>query len=99
MLLQAYFNPVAVNDPVLKRGIVVDGQELHPDFYIQAIGVYLEHWGSDELTYLKNRKIKEEIYVKHNVKYIFTDESDVDNIYDKLKVELSKCGINKTEWK
>ena len=79
--------------------LILDGQELHPDFYIQAIGVYLEHWGSDEPNYLKNRKIKEEIYIKHNVKYISTEESDVDNIYDKLKVELSKCGINKTEWK
>ena len=79
--------------------LILDGQELHPDFYIQAIGIYLEHWGSDKPNYLKSRKIKEEIYRKHNVKYISTEESDVDNIYDKLKIELSKCGINKTEWK
>jgi len=25
--------------------LILDGQELHPDFYIQAIGIYLEHWG------------------------------------------------------
>lgn len=79
--------------------LILDGQELHPDFYIQAIGVYLEHWGSDGPNYLKNRKIKEDIYKKHNVKYISTEESDVDNIYDKLKIELSKYGINKIEWR
>jgi len=43
--------------------------------------------------------MKEGIYKKHNVKYISTEESDVDNIYDKLKIELSRYGINKTEWK
>lgn len=79
--------------------LILDGQEFHPDFFIQAIGVYLEHWGSDESGYIEVRRKKEEIYKKYNVKYISTDESDVDNIYDKLKIELSRYGINKTEWR
>ncbi|MCX9010585.1 MAG: hypothetical protein OIN66_05615 [Candidatus Methanoperedens sp.] len=50
--------------------LILDEQELHPDFYIQAIGIYLEHWESDEPDYVENRRIKEEVYRKHNVKYI-----------------------------
>ncbi|CAG0994301.1 hypothetical protein FLAV_02484 [Flavobacteriales bacterium] len=79
--------------------LILDGEELHPDFYIQTIGIYLEHWGSDEPSYVENRRKKEEIYRKYNIKYISTEESDVDNIYDKLKIELSKYVMNKTEWK
>ncbi|MBU4340548.1 MAG: hypothetical protein KKD46_06495 [Euryarchaeota archaeon] len=79
--------------------LILEGRELHPDFFIQAIGVYLEHWGSDEPEYKEVRRKKEEVYKKYNVKYISTEESDVDNIYDKLKIELSRYGINKTEWR
>jgi hypothetical protein len=77
----------------------LDGVELHPDFYIQAIGRYLEHWGRDEPSYVENRRKKEELYKKHNVKYISTEKSDEATIHDKLKLELSKCGIHKTDWK
>ncbi len=64
-----------------------------------GIIVQYEHWGSDEPEYKEVRRKKEEVYKKYNVKYISTEESDVDNIYDKLKIELSRYGINKTEWR
>ena len=82
-----------------ETSLFLGDQEFHPDFYLQDYGIYLEHWGSEEPGYVEKRRKKEEIYKKHNVQYISTEESDVDNIEDKLKSELSKYGINKTKWK
>lgn len=78
--------------------LILDGIEIHPDFYLRDIDVYLEHWGCDDPSYIESRRWKEDMYKKHDIKYISTEKSDVNNIYDKLKMELGKF-INKTDWK
>lgn len=76
-----------------ERLLILENQQLHPDFYLQDYNIYLEHWGSDEPGYIEYRRKKEELYKKNNVKYISTDKSDVNNIYDKLKIELNRHGL------
>ncbi len=44
--------------------LILDGIEIHPDFYLQDIGIYLEHWGCDDQNYIESRKWKEDIYKK-----------------------------------
>lgn len=78
--------------------LILEGIKINPDFYLQDIGIYLEHWGLDDQNYIESRRWKEDMYKKHNIKYISTGKSDVNNIYDKLKMELGKF-INKTDWK
>lgn len=81
-----------------ERTLVLEGKEIHPDFYLRDIDVYLEHWGCDAPSYIESRIWKEDMYKKYDVKYISTEKSDVNNIYDKLKIKLNKF-MDKTDWK
>ena len=69
------------------------------DFYIPARNggkaVYIEFWGiNDNKKYLERKKIKQEIYKKHNLNLIELDDNHIDNLDSNLRKMLLKFNIN-----
>lgn len=79
--------------------LLLEDNVFFPDFYIPEINTYIEYFGRADDEYMKKRKFKYDTYKTHIIKCISIDESDIDHIYDKLKIELNKSGINKVNWK
>lgn len=69
-------------------------EDVHSDFYLEDHDVYFEHWGIEEMeNYAKRKKVKLEIYNKHNVRLIETNEEDIEDIHNNLPRKLLKYGI------
>lgn len=58
-------------------------QSLHPDFYLPDYGLYIEHWGYENVNnknYLKTKKFKQKIYESNGYKVAGTNCEDINDI-------------------
>lgn len=64
--------------------------DLHPDFYLPEMDLYIEHWGYDESNrdYTKKKEYKLHQYEKAQITLVCTDESDMQNISANLDRKL-----------
>ena len=78
-------------------------ETVYSDFYIPARNgkenkgkaVYIEFWGiKDNDKYLERKKVKQEIYKKHNLNLIELDDSHLDNLDSYLRKTFLKFDIN-----
>lgn len=78
-------------------------ETVYSDFYIPARNgkenkgkaVYIEFWGiKDNEKYLERKKVKQEIYKKHNLNLIELDDSHLDNLDSYLRKAFLKYDIN-----
>lgn len=78
-------------------------ETVYSDFYIPARNgkenkgkaVYIEFWGiKDNEKYLERKKVKQEIYKKHNLNLIELDDSHLDNLDSYLRKAFLKFDIN-----
>jgi len=69
-------------------------EDVYCDFYIPSGKVYIEFWGyENDSKYLHRKKEKIDIYKKYEFNLIELNESDVQNLDDKLPKLLLKHGI------
>lgn len=59
-------------------------------------GIYIEYWGMGNASYLKNKKLKEEIYDKENIPYIGIEKDETKNsrrLQKKLIDEMNRLAL------
>lgn len=67
---------------------------MYCDFYIPKEKIYIEFWGLEEnQKYLDRKKKKLELYAKYNFKLIELNETDIENLDEKLAAKLRKHNI------
>lgn len=78
-------------------------ETVYSDFYIpsrngkenKGKAVYIEFWGiKDNEKYLERKKVKQEIYKKHNLNLIELDDSHLDNLDSYLRKAFLRFDIN-----
>lgn len=62
--------------------------DLHPDFYLPDLDVYIEHWGYKNKNYEEEKKYKLNIYHKDKINLIETTEEDMKDIETNLTRKL-----------
>ncbi len=62
--------------------------DLHPDFYLPDLDVYIEHWGYKNKNYEEEKNYKLNIYHKDKVNLIETTEEDMKDIETNLTRKL-----------
>jgi len=62
--------------------------DLHPDFYLPDLDVYIEHWGLKNKSYEEEKKYKMQIYKKNKTTIIETTEEDMKDIETNLTRKL-----------
>ena len=83
-----------------EKPLHIDGETIHPDFYLPKLNVYLEHWGygksNKEYQEMKNFKIP--LYENAGITLICTYESsdakDIESALDKKLSTYKKGQIN-----
>ena len=92
---------IMIDDFLYKNGIVhayerklnID-EEMYCDFYIPTEKLYIEYWGLEEnQKYQERKKVKLELYSKYNFKLIEINNSDIENLDEKLAAKLRKYNI------
>jgi len=90
-----------IDDFLYKNGIVhayerklnID-EEVYCDFYIPSQKLYIEFWGLEENEqYAERKRIKLALYAKYNFKLIEVNNSDIENLDEKLATKLRKHNI------
>ena len=67
---------------------------MYCDFYIPTQKLYVEFWGLEENEkYVERKKKKLELYAKYNLKLIELNNSDIENLDEKLASKLRKHNI------
>jgi hypothetical protein len=64
--------------------------EVHPDFYLEEVDVFLEHCGMDSADYIAKRHKKEQLYAAHKQQFVTTNKEDESELHDALKRKLHK---------
>lgn len=64
--------------------------EVHPDFYLEEVDLFLEHCGMDSADYIAKRQKKEQLYAAHKQKFVTTNKEDESELHDALKRKLHK---------
>lgn len=63
--------------------------DLHPDFYLSDLDLYIEHWGySNKSNYNETREYKTKIYNQNKTTVIGTEEEDIKDIETSLTRKL-----------
>ena len=62
--------------------------DLHPDFYLPDLDVYIEHWGYKDKKYEEEKNYKLKIYQKDKINLIETTEEDMKDIETNLTRKL-----------
>lgn len=63
--------------------------DLHPDFYLSDLDIYIEHWGySNKANYKEEKDYKTKIYNKNQTTVIGTTEEDIQDIETSLNRKL-----------
>lgn len=63
--------------------------DLHPDFYLSELDLYIEHWGySNKANYKEEKDYKTRIYNKNKTTVIGTTEEDIQDIETALTRKL-----------
>ena len=92
---------VMIDDFLYKNGIVhayerklnID-EDIYCDFYIPSQKLYIEFWGLEENEeYLDRKKTKLELYAKYKFKLIELDNTDLENLDEKMASKLRKHNI------
>jgi phage antirepressor YoqD-like protein len=92
---------ILIDDFLYKNGIVhayerrvnID-EEMYCDFYIPTQKLYIEFWGLEENEqYAERKKKKLELYAKYNLKLIEVNNSDIENLDERLASKLRKHNI------
>lgn len=92
---------ILIDDFLYKNGIVhayerrvnID-EDMYCDFYIPAQKLYIEFWGIEEnKQYVERKKKKLELYAKYNLKLIEVNNSDIENLDERLASKLRKHNI------
>jgi hypothetical protein len=65
-------------------------EDMYCDFFIPQGKCYIEYWGLKEEEYLKRKKKKHDLYLKHELDLIELTERDIENIDDVLPKKLMK---------
>jgi very-short-patch-repair endonuclease len=65
-------------------------EDMYCDFFIPQGKCYIEYWGLQDEEYLKRKKKKRELYLKHGLNLIELTETDIENIDDVLPKKLMK---------
>jgi phage antirepressor YoqD-like protein len=92
---------ILIDDFLYKNGIVhayerrvnID-EDMYCDFYIPTQKLYIEFWGLEENEqYAERKKKKLELYAKYNLKLIEVNNSDIENLDERLASKLRKHNI------
>lgn len=92
---------ILIDDFLYKNGIVhayerrvnID-EDMYCDFYIPAQKLYIEFSGLEENEqYVERKKKKLELYAKYNLKLIEVNNSDIENLDERLASKLRKHNI------
>jgi phage antirepressor YoqD-like protein len=92
---------ILIDDFLYKNGIVhayerrvnID-EDMYCDFYIPTQKLYIEFWGLEENEQYAERKNKKlELYAKYNLKLIEVNNSDIENLDERLASKLRKHNI------
>ncbi len=87
---------------IYEKKIIIEGVELHPDFYLPDQDVYLEHWGYDEENeeYTKTKNYKIDLYEKEGITVICTHEkTDTKELESNLEHKLRHFEKGKVNFK
>lgn len=80
----------------------IDGDkdhDLHPDFYLPDLDVYIEHWGVKNNTkYEETKEYKIPFYKKAKITLICTDGDDIPNLSSNLERKLKFFEKGKINW-
>lgn len=105
-LLMLYFFEANGINAQYETPIYPEGKEYRPDFIIcnGNCQVIVEHFGMDEENYNRRRDAKIKEYEKlcsenEDWYFIWTDESDMFNLKDKLGKKLNTTPLKKIMWK
>lgn len=83
-----------------EKPIPVDNNtEIHPDFYLPDLDLYIEHWGKeDDYSYNETKKYKLDIYRKLRITLICThekeDSADIDSALNRKLHTFKRNQIN-----
>lgn len=92
---------ILIDDFLYKNGIVhayerklnID-EDMYCDFYIPSHKLYIEFWGMEEnAKYLERKKKKLDLYSKYKFKLIELNDSDIENLEEKLAAKLRKHNL------
>ncbi len=85
-----------------EKAVPIDGikeHDLHPDFYLPDLNVYIEHWGiSKNNEYEEIKKYKLLCYKKAKITLICTYSEDIENINANLERKLKFFENGKINW-
>ena len=73
-----------------EKSVIIDGIELHPDFYLKSINTYIEYFGFNNEHYKQQSENKKELYKENNLNCIFLYPNDIKNLGDILQKEIFK---------
>ena len=68
--------------------------ELHPDFYLPELNLYIEHWGipKTDPQYAEMKKYKERIFNAHKARVVGTtpdDLKDIESVIGRILLEYT----------
>lgn len=73
--------------------------DLHPDFYLPDLDVYIEHWGiKNNVKYEETKEYKIPFYKKAKITLICTNSDDITNISANLERKLKFFEKGKINW-
>jgi hypothetical protein len=58
------------------------------DFFIPAADIFIEYWGKDDETYIKNKQEKTQIYKRHKLQLLEFDSKNLKNLHVILSRKL-----------
>lgn len=87
---------------IYEKPFPIDGNkshDLHPDFYLPDLDVYIEHWGiKNNKKYEETKEYKIPFYEKAKITLICTDSNDISNISANLERKLKYYEKEKINW-
>lgn len=87
---------------IYEKPFPIDGiktHDLHPDFYLPDLDLYIEHWGmKNNKKYEETKEYKIPFYEKAGITLICTDSDDISNISANLERKLKYYEKGKINW-